>query len=449
MTFQKTIYGVIFSALFSSYGVAVELPEIPVEPMKSEIMTKSLNLANATEKDVIEWRRYFHQNPELPWQEKNTRDYIVKVLKTLPGVEIQTGIAKYGVKAVIKGAKTGPVVALRADIDALPLKEETDLPFKSTKTAVYNGVETNVTHACGHDAHTAMLLGAAKVFSELRNELPGTVVLIFQPAEEGGPGNGGALPMIEQGVLNNPKVDVVLGQHVSVDGKQKSVGVLEGDLLAGANNFIIKLKGQGGHGSVPWTANDPIIASAEVIQGLQSIISHQIDQSAGQTTLTVGYINSGLKTNILPDTSEMGGTIRSLSRENLKKAKDSLVRKVNGVASAWNLKADLNVSSGGYDNTWNDIDATRKILPGLSAAAGTGNLVKANTSMASDDFGAFGASGTPAVYWRLYAPYYKDKENAPNHSPAFKIDEGSLVTGTRALVGATLSYMTAKGKNQN
>ena len=412
----------------------------------SSLMDQGLSFADASESQVIAWRRHIHQHPELPWQEKETAKYVTSALSKMPGFQVQTGIVGTAVKAVLRGGKPGPVIALRADMDALPVQERNDLDFKSTNKGIYNGRDTYVAHVCGHDTHVAMLLGAAQAFSKMQKDLPGTVVLLFQPAEEAGPGNGGAEKMIAAGVLDNPKVDVILGQHINGRGPSGTISYRAGDFMAGANNFTIKLDGKGGHGSQPWAANDPIIATAELVLSLQGIISHQINQQRGYTTLTVGMVQSGNKTNILPETAEVAGTIRSLSKDNLASARESLLRRVKGIADTWNLKSDVKVGSGGYENVVNDQALVKTILPAFQLAAGSDKVLNAEPVMGGDDFGAFGATGIPAVYWFLNASPNGAKDGAPNHSPEFRIDEAALKVGVRALVATTIQAMAASQK---
>jgi len=408
------------------------------------LLDQALSYADATEQQVISWRRHIHQHPELPWQESETAKYIADALARIPGFQVQTGIAGTGIKAVLRGGKPGPVVAFRADMDGLPVQERNDLTFKSTVKATYRGKETYVAHACGHDTHVAMLLGAAQVFSTIQKELPGTVVLLFQPAEEAGPGNSGAVKMLAEGVLDNPKVDLVLAQHISARAPSGSISYRSGDYLAGASNFIIKLTGKGGHGSSPWEANDPVIAAAEVILSLQSIVSHQIDQQAGNTTLTIGMLQSGVKMNVLPESAEIGGTIRSLSRNNLAKASESLQRKVKSIADGWRLTSKVDIGSGGYDNVFNDPEISKLLIPAFKAAAGAGNAIEDKPHMGSDDFGALASNGVPAVYWFLNASPFGARPGAPNHSPDFVIDESAMRVGVRAFVATALQFMSSR-----
>lgn len=412
-----------------------------------DISTKALALADLVEAQVIAWRRQIHRHPELAWQETKTAALVARALAKMPGWEIQTEIAGTGIKAVLRGGLAGPVVALRADMDALPVLERNELPFRSTAKAIWQGAETPVSHACGHDTHTAMLLGAADVFSKLREDLSGTVVLLFQPAEEAGPGSipSGAKAMFAAGVLDNPKVDIVMGQHIGAGWPSGSIGYRRGSLMASGDRFHIKLTGKGGHGASPWTATSPVIAAAEIVQALQSVISNDMNPLNGATVLTVGMLQSGNKANILPETAEIAGTIRSLSTVNQKLAWTGLRMRVERIAEAYRLESKVQIDSG-YNVLVSDPTITESLIPSLTAAAGDSKATEVDPTMASEDFGSFGDGGVPVIFWRLSASPFPDRAGAPNHSPEFVIDESALRIGTRALVSATLGYMSLKSK---
>ena len=408
------------------------------------LQQRGLSLADATEAQVIAWRRHIHQNPELSFQEVRTAAYVAEALRRMPGIQVQTGIAKTGIKAVLRGGRPGPVVALRADMDALPVEERNDLPFKSTAKSDWLGKEVPVSHACGHDTHVAMLLGAAQALSDMRAELPGTVVFLFQPAEEQGPGPvpSGAPAMVQAGVLDNPKVDVVMGQHINAGGPL-GIGYRRGSLMASGDVFKISLKGQGGHGSSPWTAKEPTVAAAEIVLALQNIVSHRIDPLDGPTVVTVGMLQSGNRVNILPDTAEIAGTVRSLSAKNQKVAHDNIRLKAQKIAEQHGLTAKVDIDTG-YEVLVSDPGATQVVVKGLEAAAAPGLQAReVGPRMGSEDFGSFGKN-RPVVFWNLNASPFGDKPGAPNHSPEFVIDERALRIGVRALVGSTLAYMTAR-----
>ncbi len=416
-------------------------------PAQSELMTRALSLADGTQDQVIEWRRHIHANPELSYEEVNTAKYIADALARMPGIEIETGIAKTGVKAVLKGGKPGPVVALRADMDALPVRENNDFRFRSQVKAQWRGQEAYVSHACGHDTHVAMLLGAAKALSEMRADLPGTVVFLFQPAEELGPGPvaSGAKAMMEAGVLDNPKVDVVMGQHINAQAPSGALRYRQGAMMASGDAFNITINGKGGHGSSPWTSNTPTLAAAEIVLGLQNIASHRLNpmDPDGPTVVTVGLLQSGNRVNILPDTAEIGGTVRSLSVRGQKIAHDQIRLRAEKIAESYGMTADVRIDTG-YEVLKNDAAATAAIVTALEAAAGPGKATEMPPTMGSEDFGSFGTSGVPLVFWNLNASPNGDKPGAPNHSSEFAIDESALRVGVRALTGATIAQMESR-----
>ncbi|MBR0859140.1 M20 metallopeptidase family protein [Bradyrhizobium liaoningense] len=410
----------------------------------SVLTRQALAFADASEAQVIQWRRYVHQHAELSYQEVQTAAYIAAALAKMPGIEIQTGIAKTGIKAVLRGGQPGPVVALRADMDALPVEERNDLPFKSTARGEYLGKPTSIAHVCGHDTHVAMLLGAAQVLSTIRAELPGTVVFLFQPAEELGPGPlpSGASAMVEAGVLDNPRVDVVMGQHIGAASPSGTIGYRRGSLMASIDIFRISLKGKGGHGAMPWLSKDPTLAAAEITLALQNIASNQTNPLDGAIVVTVGQLQGGTRFNILPETAEIAGTIRSLSLENRKIAQESIRIKAQRIAESYGVTAETTIdSSSGYEVLVSDPAATEAVIQALEAATGPGKAKEIRPTMGSEDFGSFGRN-IPVVFWILNASPFPDRAGAPNHAPEFTVDEGAMRVGVRALVGSALAYMS-------
>jgi amidohydrolase len=385
-------------------------------------------LADEVEPRVIAWRRHIHQYPELSYQEVKTAAYVAEALRAMPGIEVQTGIAKTGIKAVLKGGKPGPVVALRADMDALPVEERNDLPFRSQVAGVM--------HACGHDTHVAMLLGAAAILSKIRAELAGTVVFFFQPAEEGG---GGAFLMVKEGAMENPKVDAVFGQHIGAYFPGGMVSYRPGALMASENGFSITVKGTGGHAASPWTAKDPIVAAAQIVTNLQSIVSRQADLTAGAAVITVGQFNAGNRGNIIPEEATMSGTLRTLNESARAQLQEAITRMAKGTAEASGLTADVRIRRG-YPVLRNDPELVSKSLGALERAAGPGKVREIPPVMGSEDFGAF-SSTAPGFYWFLNASPHAERSGAPNHSPLFIIDEKYLKTGVKALVHVALEYM--------
>jgi amidohydrolase len=398
-------------------------------------------LADEVEPRVIAWRRHIHQYPELSYQEVKTAAYVAEALRAMPGIQVQTGIAKTGVKAVLKGGKPGPVIALRADMDALPVEERNDLPFRSQAKAMYQGRETSVMHACGHDTHVAMLLGAAEILSKMRAELPGTVVFLFQPAEEGG---GGAFLMVKEGAMENPKVDAVFGQHIGARFPGGVVNYRPGAAMASSDTFYITVKGAGGHAASPWASKDPIVTAAQIVTNLQSIVSRQADLTAGAAVITVGQFNAGNRTNIIPDEATFSGTIRTLNEPTRNQMHEAIARMAKGTAEASGLSADVKVIRG-YPVLNNDAALTSKMIGALERAAGSGKVREIPPVLGSEDFGAFSAAA-PSFFWFLTASPHADRSGAPNHSPLFMIDEKFMKTGVKALVHVALEYMRTNAK---
>jgi len=397
---------------------------------------------NDIESKVIEWRRDFHQTPELSNREFKTAEKIANHLKSL-GLEVQTGIAHTGVVGILKGGKSGPVVALRADIDGLPVTERTPVPFASKVTSLYNGIETGVMHACGHDTHIAILMGTAEVLSKIKNDIKGTVKFIFQPAEEGTPPgeNGGAKMMVEEGVLKNPDVDAIFGLHI---GSGLSVGHINykpGGTMAAAQRFVIKVKGKQTHGSRPWGGIDPIVVSAQIINGLQTIISRDTELTKEAAVISVGLIRGGVRHNIIPEEVEMIGTIRTLDYGMQKKLNDEMKRRVPAIAEAFGAKAEIEIDKG-YPITYNHVDLTNEMLPSLQKVAGNKNVHLINAITGAEDFSYF-QKEVPGFYFFLGGKPLdvKSEDAASHHTPDFFIDESGLKLGVQSFVNLTLDYM--------
>ena len=393
-------------------------------------------LARQVQPQVIEWRRHIHQHPELGYQEVKTAAYVAEQLRNMPGIEVQTGIAgTTGVKAVLRGAKEGSVIALRADMDALPVAEENALPFRSKAVATLDGKQVPVMHACGHDTHVAMMLGAAQILSGMRHQLKGTVVFIFQPAEEGG---GGAFKMIEGGVLDNPKVDAIFGQHISAGYPAGSIEYRAEGTMASADTFSVLVKGVGGHGSAPWAARDPVIAAADMIVSLQSAIARDVNMSLGGSSMTVGMMSGGTRGNVIPAEASFSGTVRTLNGANRDTLQKSFERIVQGTADSHGVQAEIKYTRL-YPVTYNNPALTSRAVGALKNAA-DGKLKEVPAKMGSEDFGAY-AQIIPALFWFLNASPYADKAGAPNHSSQFLIDEQAMQVGVRAFVEVSLSYL--------
>ncbi|NLP58523.1 amidohydrolase [Lutibacter sp. B1] len=398
-------------------------------------------LISDVEPQVIEWRRYFHENPELSNREFKTSEKIADFLKK-SGLEVQTGIAYTGVVGILKGGKPGPVIALRADIDGLPVTERVDVPFASKVKSNYNGIETGVMHACGHDTHIAILMGTVEVLSKMKKDIKGTVKFIFQPAEEGPPPgeNGGAKMMVEEGVLKNPEVEAIFGLHIS---SGTDVGIIEykpAGTMAAAQRFVIKVKGKQTHGSRPWGGVDPIVVSAQIINGLQTIISRDTELTKEAAVISVGLIRGGVRNNIIPEEVEMIGTIRTLDEAMKIKLNEEMLRRVPAIAEAYGAKAEITIE-GGLPITYNDVDLVNKMLPSLQKAAGKNNVHLINAVTGAEDFSYF-QKEIPGFYFFLGGkPLDVKKEDAASHhTPDFYIDESGLKLGVKSFVNLVLDY---------
>lgn len=399
-------------------------------------------MADGIEAQVIEWRRHFHKYPELSNREFKTAERVAEHLTAL-GMEVQTGIAHTGVVGVLKGGKPGPVVGLRADMDALPVTERVDLPFASKETTIYNDQEVGVMHACGHDTHIAILMGVAEILSEMKDDLQGTVKFIFQPAEEGAPAGeeGGARLMVEQGVMKNPDVDVIFGLHIWATENAGTISYRPGGIMASSDGFQIKVKGQQSHGSQPWNGVDPIVVSAQIISGLQTIVSREMKLTKEAAVVTVGKISGGVRSNIIPEEVEMIGTIRSLDREMQLEIHDSVRRVATNIAEAMGATAEVNIGFG-YPITYNDQDLTADVVSVLEASAGKENVQVIDAVTGAEDFSYY-ANEVPGFFFFLGGkPHDQPKEEtAAHHTPDFFIDESGFKVGVRALTNLTLHYM--------
>jgi amidohydrolase len=395
---------------------------------------------------MIQWRRHFHEFPELSNREVNTGKYIADFLKTLPNVEVRYPVANTGVVAVLKGGKPGATIALRADIDALPVYERTPVPFASKVTTEFNGQKVNVMHACGHDSHTAMLMATAKVLSSLQKDLPGTVVFLFQPAEEGSPNNeeGGAPLMIKEGALDNPKVEAVFGIHISSQTPVGTIKYKSGAFMASSDWFTIKVNGKGSHGSQPWGGVDPIAASAQIIEGLQHIVSRQMDLTKAPLVITVGTINSGVRSNIIPETAEMTGTIRTLDSKMQQDVHQRIKHTAETIAKSSGATADVQIDTKTLV-TYNDPALVKKTLPSLIKAAGEENVSESTWVTGAEDFSFFAAKA-PSFFFNVGAmPKGTDPKNAgPHHTPDFYLDESGFIVGVKAFTQLVFDYNTKK-----
>ncbi len=398
-------------------------------------------LATELTPQVVTWRRDFHQHPELGNRETRTAKVIAEELTRL-GYEVTTGVAHTGVVAVLRGAKPGPVVALRADMDGLPVTEQVDLPFKSTVRTQWNGQDVGVMHACGHDNHMAMLLGAATILARVRNELPGTVKLIFQPAEEGPPAGeqGGAELMVKEGVLENPTVDAIFGLHVF----PMTAGAIEyraGPLMASGDSFTIHIKGRQTHGAVPWGGVDPIVIGAQIVMSLQTIVSRTVNITEAPAVVTIGAFNGGNRFNIVPETVELQGTVRAFNED----VRKDIHRRIRDIATktAEASGGTAEVTYGiGYPVTINDPTLTERMAPTLRRVAGADRVRVGPLTGTAEDFSFF-QQKVPGMFFFLgVTPADRDpKSVAQNHSPLFFADESALPVGVRALANLAVDYL--------
>jgi amidohydrolase len=403
-------------------------------------------LATATQAvmpQVVTWRRDFHANPELSNREVRTSKIVAEQLRKL-GLEVRTGVAHTGVVGVLKGGRPGPTVALRADMDALPVTEQADVPFKSLATAEYRGEKVGVMHACGHDAHTAILLGAAKVLAGMQRELPGTVLFVFQPAEEGAPEGerGGAELMLEEGVFTNPKPEAVFGLHVMSTGNVGTVGYRSGPLMAGSDRFRLVVHGRQTHGAFPWGGIDPIVTASQIVLGLQTIVSRQVDITQYPAIVSVGAIKGGVRNNIIPDSVELVGTFRTFDPAVRAQVIERIKRIATATAAAQGATVDVSFGDDPNPVVRNDPALTERAVASLERAVAGGNVAVVPYVTASEDF-AFYAQQVPAFFFFVGAtPQGQDPATAPsNHSPLFYLDEGSLPVGLRSLLGVTVDYL--------
>ncbi|MFQ5637273.1 MAG: amidohydrolase [bacterium] len=406
------------------------------------------DLAEKMETKVLEWRRDFHQHPELSNREFRTSKIVAAHLDKL-GMEVKTGIAHTGVVGVLKGGKPGPVVALRADMDGLPVSERVDVVFASKERSRYRNRDVGVMHACGHDTHIAIMMGVAEVLSEIKEQLPGTVKFIFQPAEEGAPPGeeGGARLMIKEGVFENPAPEAIFGLHINSKTEVGTIKYRPGGTMAAADRFSIMVKGKQTHGSTPWTGVDPIVVSAQIIIGLQTIISRQTELTEDAAVITVGSIHGGVRNNIIPEAVEMVGTIRTLNTDMQKKIHEKIRLTAAKIAESAGAIADVNITIG-VPVTYNDPDLTAKMLPTLQAVAGKENVIQRKAITGAEDFSFF-QQKIPGFYFFLggMPKGMKPEEAAPHHTPDFYIDESGLILGVKALSRLTIDYM--EGKKQD
>lgn len=432
--FTKVVLWTFFSLIFSSELTAQN-------SLNSSIDAK----AKSIEQKVVDWRRDFHQNPELGNREFKTAEKITAHLRSL-GIETQTGVAHTGVVGLLKGAKSGPVVALRADMDGLPVTERGDLPFKSTVKTDYNGQNVGVMHACGHDTHVAILMGVAEILASMKQELKGTVKFIFQPAEEGAPKGeeGGAALMIKEGVLENPKVDAVFGLHINSQTEVGTIKYRPGATMAAVDFLTIDVKGKQTHGANPWSGVDPIVTSAQIVMGLQTIVSRNLQLTNAPAVVTIGAINGGVRQNIIPEEVKMIGTIRTFDETMQKQIHQRIKDISTNIAESAGATAEVSFDIL-YPVTYNDPALTEQMLPTLESVAGKQNTLLTPATTTAEDF-SFYQQKVPGLFFFLGGmPKGKNPSDAaPHHTPDFFIDDSGLILGVRALSRLTVDYMNQK-----
>lgn len=422
--------------------LVVVLSAFTTKPPKSKLQAKVESLAEAEMSKVIEWRHHLHENPELSNREYNTAKYITAHLKSL-GLEVQTGVAKTGVVAILKGGKPGPVIALRADIDALPVPERADIPWASKARGEYNGADVPVMHACGHDTHIAILMGTAEVLSKVKSEIKGTIKFIFQPAEEGAPKGeeGGAKLMVKEGVLKNPDVDVIFGLHISAGAHVGNINYKPGGTMASANSFEITIHGKQSHGSAPWGSIDPIVTAAQIINNTQTIVSRSMQLTKEAAVVSFGSIHGGVRSNIIPEEVKLVGTIRALDVDMQKQIFARLRTIVEKTAESNGATATLEIDEG-YPITYNNVELTNKMLPTLIDVMGADHVRLVPATTGAEDF-SFYVNEVPGFFFFLGGTPLDtpEKDAAPHHTPDFYVDDAGMVYGVKSMSRLVVDYM--------
>ncbi|GAC28880.1 amidohydrolase [Brumicola pallidula] len=401
-------------------------------------------MADRIEPEVIKWRHHLHQNPELSNREFETAKYVEKYLRGL-GLEVTTGVAITGVVAILDSGKPGPTVALRADMDGLPVPEKNDLPFKSIAKGMLDGNEVPVMHACGHDTHMAMLMGAAKILTEMKSELRGKVKFIFQPAEEGAPSGekGGAEVMVAEGVLKNPDVDVIFGLHISSNTDVGKVRYKHGGIMAAVDPFKIIVRGKQAHGAYPWKSVDPITTSAQIIMALQTVVSREIKVIDDAAVVTIGSIHGGNRSNIIPNEVVLVGTIRTLNKAAREHMYEAIPRKAKGIADSMRAEVEVILPLDySYPITFNDHALMDQVLPTLVRTAGQENVINSKAVTGAEDFSFF-QQEIPGIYlWVGGKPLDVSEADSPaHHTPEFFVDDSGMKLGVKLLTNMTLDYM--------
>lgn len=405
------------------------------------LFTARAQSSNELESKVIKWRHEIHQNPELSNREFKTAEKVAVHMESL-GIEVQRGVAHTGVVGILKGKKPGKVVALRADMDALPVTERNDLPYKSNIRATYNGNQTGVMHACGHDTHVAILMGVAEKLSKNRN-FKGTIKFIFQPAEEGPPAGeeGGAKLMVKEGVLENPKVDAIFGLHISSGLHVGKITYRPKGLMAASQRFVIDVKGKQAHGSTPWQSIDPVLISAKIIDGIQTIVSRNLQLTKEAAVISVGSVHSGIRFNIIPETAQLVGTIRTLDPMMKEKIRERMHQMIPKIAQAYGGDAVVTIEDGA-DITYNDPKLTSQMLPTLQSVMGVENVIEVDAITGAEDFSYY-QNEIPGLFFFLggTSPELSEAEAPSHHTPDFIVDDRALIKGVEVMSNLALDYL--------
>ena len=400
--------------------------------------------ADAIESRVIAWRRDIHANPELSNRETRTAALVADHLRSL-GLEVRTEVGVTGVIATLHGGKPGPVVALRADMDALPVTEQVDVPFASQVRGTYNGHQVGVMHACGHDAHTSILMGTATVLTRLKDQLPGTVRFIFQPAEEGPPEGerGGAELMVEQGALAAPEPSAIFGLHVTSRSKTGTLAYRPGGTMASADTLHIVVKGRQTHGAMPWLGVDPVTTAGHILVALQSVAARRVDVTQSPVVISIGAIHGGVRSNIIPDDVTMEGTIRALEPKIRTELHEKIKETVTKIAESMGAKAEVTIDLGA-PVTYNDPELTQRMVPTLERVAGNQHVTISPPTTGAEDFSIYQEKIPGLFFFMGVTPHDRDLEKAaPNHSPFFYVDESGLALGVRAMANLAWDYLTS------
>jgi len=412
----------------------------------AEITLQRLDeLAAEVQPKVVEWRRWFHEHPELSNREFETSARVAEILEGM-GLETQTGIAKTGVIAILEGGKPGPLVAVRADMDGLPVTEQTGLDFASTATTTYNGQDTGVMHACGHDTHMAMALGAAQVLTQVKDDLPGSVMFIFQPAEEGPPAGekGGASLMLEEGIWDDRTPEAIFALHIGISQPGGQFSVRPGPMMAAADRWQLTVLGKQTHGARPWDGVDPIVVAAQIVLGFQTVASRQVDVTKAPSIISVGRIQGGIRNNVIPDRVELEGTIRSFDPEMRTRIHERMERTARSIAESAGAEVDFTIDQG-PPPLINDPDLVTRMMPTLRRVSVGNKVNDLNPQTVAEDFSEFSnATAGMMIFLGNSEPGVDPSTLPTNHSPFFDVYEPNMAVGVRAFSHLVVDYLTGE-----